>query len=357
MADFKLTIDNLFSEPAIMNAVINRIEALEQDKVIWKDFLDFEKTDSRVWKVAYAAEYGVEVGSVIDRNAKKPIRERKAEGMGYLEVMTLGDRWQINNDILDRLAGKVDDFNRVGKQGQGAVIDEIVNLIIDDYREAYLAPNKRSDLLLGQLLSQGKGIINRETNPNGIVIKEKNLTLPVTSFTATAEDQKGFMQYVLGLIEKNDIIADVMLMNRATFSKITSANDEFKDAYKALMGSSEFAVKGGLITEAMANQVFELLGVPRVKIMNDTVKVKGKKEKVFADDAIALLPAGKLGKMKYYTPLEARDEVPGKVYNKLAGDHIISSERNNEGRFVEYTAEWLPEFANPTLHGLIKLGK
>lgn len=355
MADFKLTLDSLFGQPEIMNAVINRIETLEQDKILWKDFLDFESTDSRVWKVAYAAEYGVEVGSIIDRNAKKPLRERKAEGVGYLEVMTMGDRWQLNNDILDKLAGKVADFNRASTQDKGVIIDEIVALIIDDYREAYLAPNKRSDLLLGQLLSQGQGIVDRKTNPNGVVIKD--LKLPVTEFTASAEDQKNFMQYVLGLIEKSDIASDIMMMNRATFSKITAGNEEFKDAYKALMGSSEFAVKGGLITEAMANQVFNLLGVPQVKIMNDTVKVNGKKEKVFADDAIALLPVGKLGKMKYYTPLEAKDPIPTLVYNKLAGDHVISSERNKEGRFVEYSAEWLPEFTNPTLHGLIKLGK
>ena len=284
------------------------------------------------------------------------MRSRKPVGSGYLEVLTLGDRWQLDNDNLEELKHLIVDFNRAKSSDRGVYIDQIVEIIIRDYKEAFLAPHKRMDYMLGQFLSTGQAIVDRKNNPAGVTIKD--LKLPVKEFTAKPADQEKFMQYILEIIEKENLPAEAIVMNRATFSKMTSTSKEFQDTYKALMGNAEFAVNSGLINENMANQVFATLGLPRLIIMNDYAEIADVgRVKVFEDDRIAILPSLNLGTMRHYKSLESDDHVPNYVYQNLEGDHLIGSLRNEEGRMVEYTAMWLPEFFNPTQHAVIKLGK
>lgn len=359
MADFTLTLDSLFGSEKIMGAVINRIEAENQDQIKWKDYLSFSSTDARDWKVAYGAETGITVGSVIDRNSNKPLRERKVISSGYLSVMTIGDRWQLNNDNLEKLAGKVGEFNKViGDIAKNAVLNEIIEILVRDYKEAVLAPHKRMDLLLGQLRSNGQGVIDETTNPEGI--KVKDLKLPVKRFKADATAKKNFINFfneeVVGKGSFSNVA--VMEMNKKTFSNIISLSEEFKDVYLNVLGGSKVGLSGGLMSEAMANELFAHFGLPLIKIIDDYVTLPGNKRiNVFEDDRIALLPSTNLGYLRYYKPLEAKDRVPNKTYNLLEGDHLISSQRTDEGRFVEYIAEWMPEFYNPSTHGVIELIK
>ena len=353
--DKGLTLKGLFTSEEILGAVIDRLEAEQKDNIIWKNFLSFRPTRSRAWTVKYGAETGVSVGSVIDRNAKKPLRSRKPVGSGYLEVLNMGDRWQLDNDNLEDLAHLIKDFNQAQPSERGVYIDRIVDIIIRDYKEAYLAPHKRMDLMVGQFLSTGQSIVDRKNNPKGVELKD--LKLPVKTFMAKKEDQEKFMEYVLTLIKKENLQAEVMMMNRSTFAKVASTSKEFQNTYKALMGTAEFTVNAGLISEDMANQVFSVLGLPRLILMEEYVTVNDERVNIFEDDRIALLPSLNLGDMRHYKTLESDDHVPNYVYQDLEGDHLIGSLRDENGRMVEYTAAWLPEFYNPTKHAVIKLGK
>ena len=51
--------------------------------------------------------------------------------------------------------------------------------------------------------------------------------------------------------------------------------------------------------------------------------------------------------MRYHTPYEAVDPIPGRTYSRSEGEMLISQGRDDKGRYLEYTAEWIPQIANP----------
>lgn len=75
----------------------------------------------------------------------------------------------------------------------------------------------------------------------------------------------------------------------------------------------------------------------------------GKNIPIYADGRISLLPQDKIGYMRFHTPYEAVDGVPGRNYTQADGDMLISGYKDSNGRYLEYTAEWIPQIANPNL--------
>ncbi len=149
-----------------------------------------------------------------------------------------------------------------------------------------------------------------------------------------------------------------MEMSRSTFNKRIANTKAFQNAYKMILGSSEIAVNGGLITDTMASQLLTGIGLPAIRLVEEyVVDENGNSVNTFADERIALLPDVKLGKMMWHTPYEVTDPVPNKVYTQLEGGHFITTERTNEGRFVEYMAEWIPNIKNPNKIAIVDTSK
>ena len=54
--------------------------------------------------------------------------------------------------------------------------------------------------------------------------------------------------------------------------------------------------------------------------------------------------------MRHHTPYEATDPVAGRTYSPVGNDNgqmLISNYRDKNGRYMEYTAEWIPQIAAP----------
>ena len=84
----------------------------------------------------------------------------------------------------------------------------------------------------------------------------------------------------------------------------------------------------------------------------------GKNVQVYADGHITLLPHDKVGYMRYHTPYEQTDPVPGMTYTPTGdGDMLVAANRDHNGRYLEYTAEWIPQIADPTLITTLDLTK
>ena len=143
-----LTVHTLLNDPNIVKAVIDRVIALRLDTIYWKKHLDFEETKNRVFKTYLGTVTGVTAGSVIDRNANKPLRERKSLGSGYGEVACMGDRYQMDNERLDMLQELINKFNSARTTDQQSAVNDIINYIVDDFRQVLLAPHKRMEGLL-----------------------------------------------------------------------------------------------------------------------------------------------------------------------------------------------------------------
>lgn len=344
-----LTIQTLFNDANVVKAVIDRVLALKLDVIFWKRHLDFEETKSRVFKTYMGTVTGVTAGSIIDRNSNKPLRERKSLGSGYGEVAYLGDRYQMDNDRLDMLQSLIDKFNQAKTTDQVQAMNDIIAYITDDMRQVLLAPHKRMDVVLGDLRSDGKASVKLADNPEGIELLD--MELPVNRIIPQAEDKANFISYLKEQIEALRYkygTFGFMEMSRRTFNANIVGSNEFQSTYKMIFSNAQFSVASGLITQDMASQVFTGIGLPAIRINEDMVQMEdGSMEPVFKDNRISLFQADKIGKMRWHTPYEIVDPIPGKTYTRSEGGMYISNIRTEEGRFMEYGAEWIPEIKNP----------
>lgn len=343
-----LTLDKIFNDNVVLKAMIDRVTQTEKDRVYWQRYLDFEYTSSRLFKTYLGTVTGVTMGSVIDKNANKPIRERKNLGSGVGEVAILGNRFQLDNDRLDIVRELIAKFNSAGK-GQPEALNDIINFLADDLRQCTLAPHKRMDYVVGQLRSTGKASVKLADNPQGIELID--LELPVITKTPEASDKSNLISYLQKAVQELRPTVGtfgIMEMTRTTFNNRIAKSSEFANAYKMILGSAEIAVGGGVITDAMANQLLTGIGLPAIRIVEEyVVDEQGTTKSCFSDDRISLLRQDKIGKMMWHTPYEITDPIPNKVYTGLQGGHFISTQRTDEGRFTEYMAEWMPNIAEP----------
>lgn len=344
-----LTINTLLNDATVVKAVIDRTIALGLDTIYWKKYLTFEQTASRTFKTYFGTVTGVTAGSVIDRNSNKPLRNRRSLGSGYGEVAYLGDRYQMDNDRLDMLQSLIDHFNAAKTADQRTAMNDIIAYIVDDIRQVLLAPHKRMDIVLGDLRSRGKAEVKVDDNPEGIEMLD--MVLPVHFETPTAAEKAMFISHLKARLEALRTKFGkfgYMEMSRSTFNTSIIGSGEFNSTYKMIFSDAEVALSSGLVTSEMASKVFSGIGLPPIRINEDMVQLShGTFRPVFADNRIGLYQGDDLGKMRWHNPYEAVDPIPGKSYTRSEGGMYISNVRTDEGRFMEYGAEWIPEIKNP----------
>ena len=356
-----LTIQTLFNEPAIVGAVINRVLQTRKDAIYWQQYLDFRRTTTRVFKDYIGSVRGVMAGSINSRFGEKPIRERQNIGNGVGEIAYLGDRYQMPVDRLSDLQDLIDKYNAANAAGQVSALNEIIAFIYDDYRQVMLAAHKRMDLVVGSLLMTGKAVVRNKDKAQSEqgATEFLDIELPMNFITPQNSDvtDGGKKKLVTFLMRKLDAIAPdfgkyaKMVMSRGTFVKHIIGSSEFGDMFKMQLGQNQMYLSTGLITSDLASQLFTGIGLPAIEIKEDYVKEQnGKNVQVYTDNRITLLPQDKIGYMRFHTPYEQTDPVPGMTYSSAGeGDMLVASNRDHNGRYLEYTAEWIPQIADPTL--------
>lgn len=368
-----LTIQTLFSEPEIVSAVINRVLQTRKDAIYWQEYLDFRRTTTRVFKDYIGTVTGVMAGSINSQFGEKPIRERRNIGQGYGEIAYLGDRYQMDKDRLSELQDLIDKFNAARPEDQNTALNDIINYIYDDYRQVMLAAHKRMDIVVGALLMTGtaqvrnkdKAVADQDATPL------LDIELPLNFITPTKADvvvdgKKKLVSYLLN--KANELKPDYgtyerMLMTRGTFVKHILGSSEFGDMFKMQLQSNQLYLSTGLITSNLASELFTGIGLPAIEIKEDYVRDQtGKNVQVYADDRITFLPSQKVGYMRWHTPYESVDPELGVTYNGVGnageqGGLLIGSSRDHNGRYLEYTAEWIPQISNPNRITNIDLSK
>lgn len=347
-----LTIYTLFNDPNIVNAVIQRVLQTRKDTIYWQQYLDFRRTTTRVFKDYIGQVTGVMAGSINSRYGEKPIRERRNIGSGYGEIAYLGDRYQISVDRLSELQDLIDKYNAAKPADQIAAMQDIVNFIYDDYRQVLLAPHKRMDMVLGSMLMTGEATVkNKDDNAGGVNLLE--IKLPFKFITPETEAKTKFITYLQQKVNELKSIYGTfpkMIMSRGTFVKNIIGSEEFGDKFKMQLTGNEMYLSTGLITSQLASSIFTGIGLPAIEIKEDYVLDQtGKNVQIYADDRITLLPQDKIGYMRFHTPYEAVDGVPRRNYTQADGEMLISGYKDGNGRYLEYTAEWIPQITNPNL--------
>lgn len=352
-----LTIESLFSDAGIVAAIIDRMLQTRKDKIYWQQYLTFRQTTQRVFKSYLGTVTGVMAGSINSRFGEKPIRERRNIGSGYGEIAYLGDAYQMSVDRLSELQDLIDKFNVAKPADQQSALNEIIAFVMDDFRQVSLAAHKRMDIVVGSLLMTGSAIVKNKdnrTDPNTPDLLE--ITLPFHTLTPTAaqcivDSKLKFLFYL------RDLVAQLrpqfgsfekMVMSLGTFNKYIVGTSEFGETFKSQLGNDQFYLATGLIGSERASQILRTLGLPGIEIKEDYVEDQdGKNVQIYADDRISFLYSDNLGSMRWHTPYEATDPVPGRQYTPSEGGMLISNYRDKNGRYMEYTAEWIPEFTAP----------
>lgn len=194
-----LTIQTLFTDPQIVNAVIDRVLQTRLDRIYWQQYGSFLETKTRVFKTYLGTVTGVMAGSIIGKNDQKPIRERRSLGSGYTEIAYLGDRYQMDIERLSQLQDILDKFNAANTADQRTILNEIIDFIFDDYRQILLAPHKRMDIVVGELLMTGKAKVHLADNKENIEVLD--IDLPFHFITPEASEKDKFISYLKEQIE------------------------------------------------------------------------------------------------------------------------------------------------------------
>lgn len=361
-----LTIQTLFNDPGIVSAIIRRVNQTRKDTIYWQQYLTFRRVTTRVFKDYIGSVTGVMAGSINSRFGEKPIRERRNIGSGYGEIAYLGDSYQMSIDRLSELQDLIDKFNQAkdNEANQKAALNEIVNFLVDDYRQITLAAHKRMDIIVGALLTTGEATVyNKDTAITSKHTDNKllEISLPFnfvkpTSAGVIVDGKNMLISYLREKLEKlapDYGVYEKMIMTRATFNKHVLGSSEFGDQYKMILGSNEMKLSTGLVSSDLASEVFKGIGLPAIEIKQDYVKDQtGKNVQIYTDDRITLLPSDQIGYMRHHTPYEATDPVDGRTYVPTDGEDgqmLISNYRDKNGRYMEYTAEWIPQITNPDL--------
>lgn len=352
-----LTIQKLFSDPDVVSATIDRVLQQGLDRIYWQQYLTFRRTTTRVFKDYLGTVTGVMAGSVNSRYGEKPIRERKSLGSGYGEIAYLGDAYQMDVERLSELQDLIDKYNAAKTADQIAAMNEIIQFIADDYRQIILAPHKRMDIIVGSLIMTGSATVKNKDNNEGIELLD--ISLPFHFITPETTDvivdsHKLFISYlrdqVVSLRPQYGVF-EKMIMSRGSFNKYIIGSEEFGETFKQTLGTRQFMLSAGLMTSQMASELFQGIGLPAIEIKEDYVEEQnGQNVQIYADDRITLLRSDNIGWMRHHTPYEATDPVAGRTYNGVGqnnGQMLVSNYRDKNGRYMEYTAEWIPQIAAP----------
>ena len=349
-----LTIDLLLSNPDIVKAILDRTMQVNYDKIRWKRYLKTHESSSPTFKMATGVVSRVVVGTMIDSYANKPLRGRKNIGSGVGEVGSFGDAFQMDNYRMDELLKLIKKFNALGTKEQNTMLNELVNFLVDDYKQVYLAPMLAIDKMLGDARSRGKYIVSI----NGADAREINL--PVNMFVPTNEDKNHIVSYLSDKIEDLKdlgIYPTAIQMTRKTFRNRVVKSSEFINTYKLKFDSMDIDPTS-IITVDMVNKLLSAsdIDVP-IEIVDERVELpNGSVYKSFADDKICLLPGDDLGTLEYYKSSEWSDPVPGKNYSHAEnGMVLISSQRTEEGRFLDYFMNAAPNLSAPKKISIVDL--
>ena len=231
-----LTIQTLFTDPNIVKAVIDRVLQLRLDTIYWKQYGDFLETKQRVFKTYMGTVTGVVAGSILGKNDQKPLRERRNLGSGYTEIAYLGDRYQMDIERLSQLQDIIDKFNAANTADQRTILQEIIDFIVDDYRQILLAPHKRMDIVVPELMMTGKSVVYMADNKENIELLD--IELPFHFLTPEAAVKNTFISYLQQEIQKLKAkygVFSKMIMSRGTFMKNIVGASEFGDKFKMIL--------------------------------------------------------------------------------------------------------------------------
>lgn len=360
------TILQEISEERNFDAFIQEQMKISTYKPEWKKEMDTDFSVSGAFN-EFVGEYAAaQAGSFIAKNADKPLREMPDLGSITGTISRLGDRWQLDNDRLDKLMqlegryrGRARNFSNEQKAAEW---QKVLRFCFGMYEPAAIAPHKRLDLVFYNGLSNGKYEVTLANNPDGIQF-ELDLKIPTFKlrasdplFSDTANsDPVAVLQYFTLQMRAQGKMVTKYQMNFNTLQKILSSA-KIKAAFSVDVAKGRVS-PSGIVSQEMVNDYFKVVGLPPIEVVDVFVSLPGKDAtavNAFKDDRIVFRTGASVAKLMVKDALESKDPHPNKVYT-VYEENLISSYRREEGRFVEYEMNALPVFNGKNEMAILKI--
>jgi hypothetical protein len=344
-------------------AFVNENMKTSTYQIGWDKEMDYEYSAAKTAQ-AFTAEYSAAmVGTVIDKNAQKPKQDMPGIGEISMALCRMGDEWQLNNEVLDQYMFMQNRYNDKvaggfwSKEIQNEQFKKLVKYLFNPYELAAIAPHRRICANYWEALSDGQITLTKTNNGGGIIwqaplsvgIVKKNIpasgvvwstaTLatmsPLTVLTAQEEladsKSKTVLKHRVSRATANLILTCAETQNRFGVT--------IKNGNKELVGA-----KGVSVPLEDYNTYIEGLGHAPIEIVDvKGLYSNGTAFKMFKDGRLVSQCAEKVAILKIADSLESVDPVPNKVYTTYH-DNLISSWRNENGRYVGYEMWASPMF-------------
>ena len=341
------------SEPKNFDAFIQEQMKISTYTPEWKKEMDTDYTASGSFSEMVGEYTAAQAGSFIAKNADKPLQAMPDLGTITGSIGRLGDRWQLDNERLDKLMyleGRYRDrAGNFSNERKASEWQKVLKFLFDPFEKAAIAPHKRLDLLYFNGLSNGQYVVNLSNNPDGIQwsldLKIPTLKLrssDVLFADAANSDPVAVLQYhTLKLRAKGKVVTKYQ-MNFTEAQKILESA-RIKSAFSVDVSKGRVSPSGIVSTE-MLNNYFKVVGLAPIEIVDIFIGMPDQTvENAFKDNRIVFRTAASVAKLMVKDPLESKDPHPNKAYS-IYEDNLISSYRREEGRFTEYEMQALPVF-------------
>lgn len=344
-------------DPKSFQAYVDENMKTSTYKALWKN--EISQVDYCAAKVYQAnlAEYtAAMVGSVIAKNAERPVHHMPDFGQLTGSIGRYGDEWELDNDYLDQLhqlEGRYRDLKgRNYTQAQLiAQYDKLIEYSFRPFERAVIAPHKRIDMLYFEGLYKGTQTVSRTNNAKANV--SYTFDLGVKQFTAAkawgTETATPFadIKQLKDEAKKHGRKILKLRMSENTFFKMCKAK-EIKDTFKLNLGAVEVNSAVPMLTTEQVNVYLRSVLLPTIQIDEDqfVTLADGTTVNLIADDRVVAQCANNVAVMKISDPLELADPLQNVSYSSH-DDNLVGYWRDKTGYHINYDM-----WAQPVFNGL-----
>lgn len=353
--------------PKAFQAFVDENMKVSTFKALWKDEISQVDYEAAKQYKASLAEYGAAIaGSVISKNAEKPVHTLPDFNELFGSIGHYGDQWELDNDYLEqmyylegrfrnRVAGYTEEQNR-------AEYDKLIQYAFRPFERAVIAPHKRLDMLYFEGLFKGTQTVSRTNNVKANVSYTFNLD--VAQFKckyggaawsdATNAKPIDDIQRVVDYAETKGREVLRIRMSKNTFAKMCKTA-QIKSVFKLDLGRVKVDQAVPLLSADNINAYFQAVGLPTIVVEpNRFVELpNGTSLNMTADDRVVFQCAPTVAVMKIADPLELVDPLEGKTYSQH-DDNLVGYWRDKTGRHTDYDMWAQPVFTGINNYFILK---
>ena len=355
-------------DPKSFQAYIDEYMKTASYKAEWKtEMKPVEYCAAKVYQANIAKYTSAMVGSVVAKNAERPVHTMPDFQQMIGSIGRIADQWELDNDYLDQLhylEGKYNDIAGRGNYTQATLNTEYDKLITFSFRpfeRAVISPHKRIDMLYFEGLFKGTQTVSRTNNSKANVsytfklgvkkIKSttnwgKESATPFKDIKAIKDEAKKKGRKILRL-----------RMSENTFYAMCQAK-EVKDTFKLNLGTLQVNPSVPMISVDQMNIYLRSILLPTIQIDEDRFVdlPDGTTVNLVPDNRVVAMCADKVAVPKCAEPLEAVDPIPNVSYSTY-DDNLVGFWRDKTGYHITNEMWMQPVFDGIDDYLILEVGE